>query len=185
MATDPVRTAAEQLTDWLETNAVIGGTGAVFASRPAEEEIYAFARQQRKEAQDDLIAEQREWDCKYGCDGRDSCLLPDVLERAEAAEARIAVLEGELAALRAERGAEGWEPIATAPKDGTVLLGYSARWAMDMPELVVWLDGFRIERAGWFTYQGRHRFVNQPTHWRPLPPPPVASSGESEGGTRG
>jgi len=107
MATDPVRTAAEQLTDWLETNAVIGGTGAVFASRPAEEEIYAFARQQRKEAQDDLIAEQREWDCKYGCDGRDSCLLPDVLERAEAAEARIAVLEGELAALRAERGAEG------------------------------------------------------------------------------
>jgi len=64
-----------------------------------------------------------------------------------------------------------WQPIETAPKDGTVVLGWSGVWSVGMPETVLWLD--RAERSGWFTYAGHHRFMNQPTHWMPLPAPPL------------
>jgi hypothetical protein len=67
-----------------------------------------------------------------------------------------------------------WQPIETAPSD-KVLLGWSSEWACGMPEMVIWLDGFRIERAGWHTYQGHHRFVKQPTHWKPLGDTPVSA----------
>ena len=59
----------------------------------------------------------------------------------------------------------GWQPIETAPKDGTVvlLLGRSGRHA----------DGFFEPKA----YNGIGVWVwpyvhAEPTHWQPLPEPP-------------
>lgn len=63
-----------------------------------------------------------------------------------------------------------WQPIETAPKDGTQILGYTVwpaltavRWAQ---------ESFYYGRPGW-----EDEFSNvewQPTHWMPLPPPPEA-----------
>lgn len=66
-----------------------------------------------------------------------------------------------------------WQPISTAPKDGTdILLG------MYRPEFVdpivmnsCWLD--REERGGhWMDWDG----CPTPTHWMPLPEPPTEAS---------
>ena len=65
-----------------------------------------------------------------------------------------------------------WQPIATAPRDGTRILvlapdlgGISyygvAQWAEK--------DEWRPETvAGWFW-----SYATRPTHWMPLPPPPA------------
>lgn len=65
---------------------------------------------------------------------------------------------------------EQWQPIETAPKDGTrILLGWKG--ASVMPQAIArWLtDGWSIDSplAG--------RFVRPPTHWQPLPLPPKES----------
>lgn len=67
-----------------------------------------------------------------------------------------------------------WQPIDTAPKDGTVILGYEKRGIVSMywetyfirPEGEVfgfWELGVEEEESDdmW-----------TPTHWMPLPPPP-------------
>src|SRR6185436_4336164 len=99
---DPVRTAAEQLEDAIEEN--FGEAEGLFTDaarlrmkQRRVEWIEAFARQQRK------AAEQEVDDALSVTEASVRRLNATV----EAAEARIAVLEGELAALRAERGAEG------------------------------------------------------------------------------
>lgn len=68
--------------------------------------------------------------------------------------------------------ADGWQPIATAPKDGTAILIYPA-WGH-------YPNGERPGEAYWFTSPrcARWQIANLtipcvPTHWRPLPPPPV------------
>lgn len=61
---------------------------------------------------------------------------------------------------------QGWQPISSAPRDGSYVLGfgphetrgsymdaihfYRDRWT------ITWMDGF-----------------GEPTHWRPLPAPPT------------
>lgn len=68
-----------------------------------------------------------------------------------------------------------WQPIATAPKDGTVvLLANDAH-----PEMGVHAMAWKAEMGHWEGHQftpGTHgaRFwdrdaTNQPTHWQPLP----------------
>lgn len=81
----------------------------------------------------------------------------------------ITRLQEALAAAEAGR----WQPIETAPKDGTrILLGNcfseAERWPVvgyAMPEAVYHLDGRRFPEAG---------KTGSPTHWmqRPLPAPP-------------
>jgi hypothetical protein len=61
--------------------------------------------------------------------------------------------------------AAGWQPIGTAPKDGTCFLAYAAPGQHGLPELYslcVWHSnaGFCIDE------------LREPTHWQPLPPPP-------------
>lgn len=66
-----------------------------------------------------------------------------------------------------------WQPIETAPKDGTAILAYApdigrgfygvAQWAHSDPD-------FPQTVPGWFW-----PFAIRPTHWMPLPPPPTAS----------
>jgi len=67
-----------------------------------------------------------------------------------------------------------WQPIATAPKDGTFFLGY-------------WPEKRRLEACILPTYWDEHtsdgpRFVDvddncfeNPTHWMPLPAKPEAA----------
>jgi hypothetical protein len=73
---------------------------------------------------------------------------------------------------------EGWQPIATAPKDRAVLLAWRAArqrpvvgWqqpvAVVNPGQVEWaFDGSHTLPAGW------SRYHPAPTHWMPLPDMP-------------
>jgi len=78
-------------------------------------------------------------------------------ERAEKAEARIAALESQ----RSE-----WQPISTAPKDGTEFLGC---WDNDDIHVVYIRDG----ECGRAMDDGRAWAM--PLFWQPLPQPPEAS----------
>ena len=78
-----------------------------------------------------------------------------------------------------------WEPIETAPKDGTAIVVASNGW---IRAVVRWMD---IDSADsewgtvehtpdwqWAIEDGKndrmyYRGWNQLTHWMPLPPPPV------------
>ncbi len=71
------------------------------------------------------------------------------------------------AALKAQTG---WQPIETAPKDGTKLQG----WNVDG-----WIPRIRFhsDRTGWQYAEGNTWWTfseyRQPTHWQPLPQPPT------------
>ena len=74
----------------------------------------------------------------------------------------------------------GWQPIETAPKDGTVILTWGCihnDGGVDMGETPAcrtswWLDVY----ASWYCeLWGGH----EPTHWMPLPAPPAALKGET------
>ncbi len=64
----------------------------------------------------------------------------------------------------AERAA--WQPIETAPKDGSRIL------LRAMSQHVGWWED---ENDWWAT--GLDSYVRNPTHWRPLPAPPGADHG--------
>lgn len=57
-----------------------------------------------------------------------------------------------------------WQPISTAPKDGTLILTCDAYHSMAVlywrHQLKHWDNCFDLEDC-------------EPTHWMPLPPPPV------------
>ena len=59
-----------------------------------------------------------------------------------------------------------WQPIETAPKDGTEIILCDMNWPR--------VDGYRPRKIGLF-YAGKW-LINggswEPTHWMPLPPPP-------------
>jgi len=62
-----------------------------------------------------------------------------------------------------------WQPIETAPKDGTFVL-------LSGHELPVW-QGSWVGRVGRYPINGWTRFNSvdidwSPTHWMPLPEPP-------------
>jgi hypothetical protein len=77
-------------------------------------------------------------------------------------------------ALAAER--EDWRPIETAPKDGTVILGW---W----PQAYQGKGGifeYIWHKDGWYTVPCSWQHMT-PTHWSPLPAPPAIRTGRSEG----
>ena len=63
----------------------------------------------------------------------------------------------------------GWQPIDTAPKDGTaLLLLYVPELEGAIPQFVAgWVNEFETWGNGAIQYWHR-----QPTHWQPLPDPP-------------
>lgn len=71
--------------------------------------------------------------------------------------------------LLAERSS--WQPIATAPKDGSGVLAYHPEW--DCPHYIQWYES---HRGGfhWFYYADKEWVDDDdpPTHWLPLPPFP-------------
>jgi hypothetical protein len=77
-----------------------------------------------------------------------------------------------------ERAAK-WQPIETAPKDGTWVLVYSASWKDAPPEVAQYDESF-----GW--YMPGHEEPNEVlTHWLPLPAAPAlrAEASKLDGGT--
>ena len=67
-----------------------------------------------------------------------------------------------LRALLTAMAGDSWQPIATAPKDGTAILIYHER--ADAQAVAVPVIG------GWFVPRGGP--VKSPTYWRPLPAAP-------------
>jgi hypothetical protein len=59
-----------------------------------------------------------------------------------------------------------WQPIETAPKDGTVVL----IWSPSRGACAAWKKG-----RGWHTEPGVYH-VSRPTHWMPLPDPPTGEA---------
>lgn len=77
---------------------------------------------------------------------------------------------------------QGWQPIETAPKDGTKILAYTVHGDFELTEWYrVVSDRFEAVEGGLYR---KHEDIfsqgwngNTPTHWMPLPPlpaPPVA-----------
>ena len=95
------------------------------------------------------------------------CPVPDTEKyiRADIHEAKIKELEAQLE----------WQPIETAPKDGTVILCnergwvYTAFWGMKTPDEYYYNQ--RSKTPQWLS----HNFPQEPTHWMPLPNPPKES----------
>ena len=61
-----------------------------------------------------------------------------------------------------------WQPIETAPKDGTDFLAYSD--ACNVYGVAYWNT---FHHAGYLVCNDSARDFFNPTHWMPLPPPPA------------
>ena len=79
-----------------------------------------------------------------------------------------------------------WQPIETAPKDGSAVLVYADQATVPLVRFAWWDDGenweargfsCRDEAAGWWfstSSCGSERLWWEPTHWMLLPEPPPA-----------
>ena len=112
---------------------------------------------------------------EWGMSSNTPCLIPDDNGYAVKFE-DYCKLETELAALKAENE---WQPISTAPKDGTVFLGYKRgqfRECYKVPrdDCDMWCFGG--------TSGADDLFPNiKPTHWMPLPKPPAIDTAVAKG----
>lgn len=74
----------------------------------------------------------------------------------------------------------GWKDIETAPQDGTPVLGFGRMdgeicGCMGQPSITVMnfkYDEWTVIHTDYYSVQVF------PSHWMPLPPPPLASQGE-------
>jgi len=71
-----------------------------------------------------------------------------------------------------------WQPIATAPKDGTEILGYIPAGPGHLSDLVctVWWDqapSWRPDESDWETPWGFNSDELGPSHWLPHPATPT------------
>ena len=68
-----------------------------------------------------------------------------------------------------------WEPIDTAPKDGTVILVYREDAGIFTAHHVspASIVGGCDYSESWFTTDGEDLTDDMPTHWMPLPEPPT------------
>jgi hypothetical protein len=68
---------------------------------------------------------------------------------------------------------QAWQPIETAPKDGTVIL-----YAGTTDGIIHWVTCGRWNEDGWYEinldYSDIHGHADYPMMWRPLPDPPQA-----------
>lgn len=76
----------------------------------------------------------------------------------------------------------GWQPIETAPRDGTMIIGLwpdgfskSGRRIVDLTRYVSdqWEHGYYCTGEGSYRYEA-------PTHWQPLPSPPTLSAKDNK-----
>lgn len=66
---------------------------------------------------------------------------------------------------------DGWQPIESAPKDGTYILAINARTNPGRQHVVHYSERYN-DRFTWVTDSAPMSFVNGITHWMPLPEPP-------------
>lgn len=68
-----------------------------------------------------------------------------------------------------------WQPIETAPRDGTAILAYTTRDKFagfgPLPNIARW-QITRFSQASSLPYWSKFPLDFQPTHWMPLPEPP-------------
>lgn len=69
------------------------------------------------------------------------------------------------------RLASGWQPIETAPKDGTHFWAFEE--ASEEKQYVCWWKDDFSNWEGWTTTWDDEP---NPTHWQPLPPPPSTTT---------
>ena len=74
-----------------------------------------------------------------------------------------------------------WQPIETAPKDGTYIAAYEWRGSLDYPEMeqiyTAWYAPSHSTPGYWLQYNGTTLLKAHPTHWMPLPKPPTRNQG--------
>lgn len=80
------------------------------------------------------------------------------------------------AVIAADRALRGWQPIETAPKDGTYILVGNAAGSWVAKYLPVFQSGFKPDNP-WASMMLNHDHLpdwqsSNPTHWMPLPAPP-------------
>jgi hypothetical protein len=100
------------------------------------------------------------------------------------ARAALSVLEPRIEQLEREL-AEGWQDIATAPKDGTRVIVYSTTDTphyADQDYVATVLQGEHVEEvqvARWCEdfEEWELQFIGAPLFWCPLPPPPTGERG--------
>jgi len=66
----------------------------------------------------------------------------------------------------------GWQPIETAPRDGTAVIMYHTRLDNRCDVHKAWWDGECWRGYGW-----SYPEFSQPTHWMPLPAAPAKQEG--------
>ena len=67
-----------------------------------------------------------------------------------------------------------WQPIETAPRDGTVVLGWNKLDGILVYRPVTY--GSNNQFAGWNAEYDGEGVADEPTQWMPLPPPPQTPS---------
>ena len=122
---------------------------------------------------------ERQWDERT----HDENVARAQTKRAEAAEAKVQELEAErmvdqqrrenAAFVQALEEGPAWQPIATAPKDGTLILIYG----MNRKEREIRFIDTAVYDEGRSTYDGLGLWFcgtssHPATHWMPLPAPP-------------
>ena len=69
-----------------------------------------------------------------------------------------------------------WQPIETAPKDGTFIITYLPPRFVDEAGLTM-IQRWKGTKLQWITAGAPNRArLWQPTHWMPLPSPPKENS---------
>ena len=112
--------------------------------------------------------------CLDPVDGEKSAReLISLAKQAEIDELRTAV-----ESLAKDAEARGWQPIETAPKDGTAVMVYPGTWSGRSASIAKWeSDKYAKKPRPYWSRDddfGRVTFSREhpPTHWMPLPPPP-------------
>ena len=65
---------------------------------------------------------------------------------------------------------QGWQPIETAPRDGTDIYATRVDAVVFRPSIIYFE---KFENRGWLCSQTHYPVKSQPTHWMPLPQPPT------------
>jgi hypothetical protein len=99
-------------------------------------------------------------------------------------------------AATAQATAAQWMPIETAPKDGTAVLVMRDIWPGTKSGRAEECNGHNTYIAAWWSGEGPNGawvcYMDavcdpicpiEPTHWQPLPQPPIAAGEALEGGT--
>lgn len=68
---------------------------------------------------------------------------------------------------------EDWQPIETAPKDGTAVLGWVPRLGYVARQDCIPMHWSGWGGGVWENSTSGHKIGVEPEFWMPLPPPPV------------